>query len=349
MAQAATRRLLLSGLGNVGRRFLELLRDRGDDLEARYGLRFLVVGAADSSGAALAPDGLPLAELVETKLRGRGAASLPGFGRPDLNAQAMVEACDADFCLEASPTNLWNGQPGLEVATRALSKGMHAILASKGALVLAFPELAELSDLRHAGRPALRFSGAVGGCLPAVNLGRRDLAGARIRCVEAILNLSSQIVLGLMAEGLDRPSAVAEAQRQGLLEADPSLDLDGWDAAAKLVILANAVLGSPARLRDVAMVGLAGLGTGEVVALRQEGRRMALLATAEAEGDGYRLAVAPTVLEPNHPFARLERDEAAILYETDIQGRMIASVARQGALGTAAALLRDVLDVATHA
>jgi homoserine dehydrogenase len=299
----------------------------------------------DSGGAASAPEGLDLSSLIQAKREGRSVGTLPG-AHPGMGGLELLETIEADVLLEASPTNYQDGEPGLSLVRGALSKGLHAVLASKGPLVLAFPELAALSDWSQPARPRLRFGATTCGALPTLSMGRRDLAGARILHVEGILNLTSQVILGLMAEGRDLVHAVSEAQRLGLAETDPSLDLEGWDAAAKLVIVANAVLDIPARLEDVSIRGITGLDPAEVRTARLQGIRYALLAVAERTEGGYRLRVGPAGLPPDHPFARLEDDEGAILYEADIYGRMIATLARQGPLGTAAAMLRDLIEIA---
>ena len=219
---------------------------------------------------------------------------------------------------------------------------------------MAYDELASASDLRHPSKPALRFSGAVGGALPSINAGRRDLAGARITRVEAVLNATTQIILGLMARGVAYGEALARAQREGIAETNPALDVEGWDAAAKLVILANAVLGQPLRRGDVAVTGIAGVGVDALRDAEAAGGRISLLAVAEllpasadpSGGGRYRLSVSPTPLPPDHPLAHLDLDEMGIVYHTDIYGRLTIASADQGPLGTAAAMLRDVLEVA---
>lgn len=340
-----TIRLALVGLGNVGRHFAELLRDREGLLRARHGLELRMVGASDRGGSAVDPDGLDLAALVEAKRAGQSVATL---GRPGMEAAEMLEQAPADILLEASPSSYTDGQPGLGLARLALERGRHVVLASKGPLVLAWNELARLSDWTDPDRPLLRFGGTTCGALPTLAMGRRDLAAARILRMEGVLNLSTQIILGLMGEGLSYPAALAETQRRGLAEADPALDVEGWDAAAKLVIVANAVLGVPARMEDVAIRGITGLDPAEVRSARQHGGRYVLLARAERIEGTYRLKVGPARLAPDHPFAHLLLDEGAVLYETDIYGRMLASLAHQGPLGTAAAVLRDVIEIAAE-
>ena len=333
-------RYILTGLGNIGRNFLEIVRAREGLLAERYNVTLRAVGVADSSGALYAPAGLDLDRIIALKQSRQGVAMLATADRPLLDVRALVAQAEAEFLLEATPTNLLDGQPGLDLVRLALRRGLHAVLASKGPLVLAYQELARLT-----GPGTLSFSGAVCGALPTVNVGQRDLAASRIRRLEGIFNSTTQVILGLMAAGQPYVAALAEAQRRGIAEPDPSLDVDGWDAASKLVILTNAVLGQPATLTDVAVTGIGGVTADAARAAASSGGRLSLLATAEESANGYALQVAPVALPAGHPLARLALDEMAILYYTDIYGRIMVTSAEEGPAGAAAALLRDLLHV----
>jgi homoserine dehydrogenase len=354
----STHRLILTGLGNVGRSLMEILLSQADLLRQRYGVAFAVVGAADSGGAALDPDGLDLAVLLAAKRAGASAASLPGVGRPGLGGVELLAQVGADVLLESTPVDLKTGQPGLAIAEAALRGGTHVVIANKAPLVLAYRELARLSDLagtlkgeeRGAGSPApsapkLRFSACVGGYLPTINMGWRDLRGARIERFEGVLNGTTQAILRAMEQGGSYAEALADVQRRGLAETDPSLDVEGWDAANKLVILSNAVLGRHAVLDDLEIVGITRLQRDDLQAALGYGKRVVLLCLAERDGDNYRLSVRPTALPLEHPLARMTGDEMGLVFHTDIGGRLSATTRERGPGPTAAAMLRDLLDV----
>ena len=348
-----TIRFVLTGLGNIGRTLLEVLHARVDLLRERHGLELKAVGLADSSGIAVDPRGIDLGAVVALKLRGEGVATLPVVGRAGVDALALLGMVDAELLLEATPTDRHSGQPGLDLVRAALARGMHCVLASKGPLVVAYAELEAASDLSGiAGAPALRFSGAVGGALPSINLGRRDLAGGRITRVEAVLNGTTQMILGLRARGMSFAAALAEARRIGVAEPDASLDVEGWDAACKLVILCHAVLRRRVTLADVSVTGIAGVTREALRAAWAKGGRMSLLATAQVLPDpsqGYGLSVGPSFLGPEHPLGRLGGDEMGIVYYSDIFGRSCATSREDGPLGSVAAMLRDVIEIAGQA
>jgi homoserine dehydrogenase len=336
-------RLLLVGVGNVGRRFLELLVRKDDTLRNRLGLDLVVVGSVDTGGAAVCEMGLDPARLVDLKIQGFSVAEYPDWGQRGTRAQGMVEAVDADLFLEASPANMEDGQPGLGCIEEALSRGMHVVTANKAPLVLAFPYLLELARLKGV---QLRFDATVAGGLPAVNLGQRDLAAAEILRLEGILNLTTNYILTRMADdGLTYGEALADAQAAGHAETDPSLDVEGWDAANKLVILAHSVLGQPATLEEVSVEGITGIRAEVLSQAAAEGKRVKLLATAERAADGYRLSVRPTWLETAHPLAQLRAKQMGIVYHTDISGVISAAILEETPTPTASAMLRDVVGI----
>jgi homoserine dehydrogenase len=317
-------------------------------LRERYGVECTVVGAADSAGAALDPAGLDRGAILAIKQGGRSVGSLPVVGHPGMSGLELVQSLSADVVLESTPVDLQTGQPGLDITRAALRKGLGVVLANKGPLALAYAELAALSDLADSSRPALRFSACVGGAMPTINLGLRDLAGARILRVEAVLNGTTQFLLRAMEQGRPYPEVLAEAQRRGLAETDPSLDVQGWDAASKLVIVANAVLRQPATVADVEVEGIGQVTPAMLGAALARGERIVLLCLAEPARDQagtFRLSVRPTALPLDHPLARMDGEEMGVVYHTDIAGRASATSQERDPLPTAAAMLRDLLDI----
>jgi homoserine dehydrogenase len=350
-------RLCLAGAGNIGAGFLAMLRDRHDDLVARYGADLSVVGVAELGGAALDPDGLDLRMVVDALAARTPLAQLADVGRAGMTALDLLRGCDADLLLGATPVDLAGGQPGLDLARAALAAGIHVVLADKGPVALAYEELAAASDLSDGWgmpypprpgserRPCLRFSATVAGALPVVNIGRRDLAGEEIIRIEGVFNGTSQYILRAIEAGAGFDEALVDTHRRGIAEADPSLDVDGYDAAFKLLVTANAVLGAAARLADVAVTGIRSVSPEEVRAAAGSGRRLVPLAVAERSGGGYRLRVGPEQVPGDHPLARLHPDEMGVVYYAGRAGRISAASLEPRPEPACAAMLRDVLDI----
>lgn len=339
-----TVRIVLVGLGNLGRRLCEVLLQKDALLRQQYGLVLRVVGAADSCGAAYDPEGLDLARVVALKTAGDSIASYPAVGRSGQLSVELVQTAEADILLEASPVNLDQGaEPGLTCVRTALQRGMHVAMPNKGPVVVAYDELHRLAAEKGV---QLRFDGTVAGGLPALYLGQRDLRGAVISKIEAVPNLTTGLVMDLVAAGKSWDEAIEKARQDGSLEGDGSWDLDGWDAASKLVILANAVMGYPAKMDEVAMTGITGLDSEWLRAARQRGEQYRLLVTAERIGDGdCELTVKPVALPADHLLGRLGQKQMGVVYYTDIYGTIAAIIDEQNPVPSAATMLRDLLDI----
>jgi homoserine dehydrogenase len=338
-------RLVLIGLGNLGRRFCQILQEKKDLLRQQHQLDLMLVGAADSRGAAYdSVNGLDPGQVAALKACGGTIADYSQAGRTDWLATDLVATAEADLLLEASPVNLEQGaEPGISCIRTALRRGMHVATPNKGPLVVAYQEL---HDLAAAHGVQLRFDGTVAGGLPALYLGQRDLRGAVVQQLQAVPNLCTGYVMDMLAEGMTWEAASTRAREEGVLEGDGSWDLEGWDAAAKLVILANAVLGVPTRMDDVSRTGIIGLPIDELRAARERGERYRLLARAEREAEGgYVLSVTPVPLSPDHPLGRLGRKQMGVVYETDIYGTITAIIDEPSPVPSAATMLRDVLDI----
>jgi len=339
-----TVRIVLIGLGNLGRRLCEILPEKDPLLRRRYGLDLRLVAAADSRGAAYDSAGLDTNEIARLKRAGRTIADYADAGRQGWEAPALVAEVEADVLLEASPVNLKQGaEPAMTSIRTALQRRMHVVTPNKGPLVLAYREL---HDLAAAQGVELRFDGTVAGGLPAINIGQRDLRGAVVHKLEAVPNLVTGFIMDMLTDGLSWDEARSRAHEEGSLEGDGSWDLEGWDAAAKLVILANAVLGYPARLEEVTLTGVSSMDFDTLRSARDQGRRYRLLARAERRADGsYDLSVAPVPLSPDHPLGSLGRKQMGVVFSTDIYGTITATIDEPSPMPSAATMLRDMLDI----
>ncbi len=347
-------RVALVGLGNVGRAFLELMTAKRWVLRDRYGLELVLTGAADSTGAALGAGQIDHVNLLRHKRAGHGAGQYPRLGHRGMPAAEMVRQVEADVLLEASPVNVRTGQPGLDCVRIALQRGMSVVLANKGPLVVAYRELMEMTapippggGRAKAGRGSqrLRFSATVCGALPVLNMGRRDLVACEIQRIEGIFNSTTNYILTAMEAGESFDQALRQAQAEGVAEADPSLDIQGWDTANKLVIIANAVLEVPTTLNDVDILGIQYITPEDLAAARARGQTVKLLAVAQRQDSGYRFSVHPAALPLSHPLASVTGWEMGVVWHTDIMGVQFAKVDERGPMPTAAAMLRDLISL----
>ncbi len=329
---------VISGLGNIGSRFVGVLDRKREVLREKYDLDVRLVGAADVTGGAMAPEGLDLARVAQ--LKGQPIATM---GQDGLGILDILQEVKADIFFEATPVNLQTGEPGLSAIRVALKRGMHVVTPNKGPLALAYGELRTLAKENGV---QLRHSGAVFGGLPTVNIGQRDLAGSTILKIEAQANLANSYILYQMGSGVPYRDAVRAAQEQGCCAPDETLDVEGWDAVIKLVILANAVLGMDARIDDVVREGITQLTPEAVSAVKAEGKVLKYIASAVYQEDGkYKLSAGPRALPLDHLLAPLGALQMGVAYTSDLYGTIMATIREEEPTPSASSLLRDMLTI----
>jgi len=330
-------KLALAGFGRVGRQVIVLLAERAASWERQYGVRLELVAVADVDRVLVAGRGLPLGELAE----------LAQGGRPLGHTGGSLLDSGAQVLIDATPTNLATGEPALSLLRGALSRRLHAVVLSKGALVRAYRELEQLAEQNGV---MLKFSGAVAAALPTIDTARYALAGATVTGFEGILNGTTNFILSAMTErGTSYDQALHEAQGRGIAEADPSLDVDGHDTAAKTCILANAVLGASLTLEEVGVTGIRGLPREEIAAARARGEVLKLLGWARVGPEGVRAAVAVRPVPARSLLAGVDGSAKAIVYHTDSMGELALVGGASDPRGAAAAALKDVLNLRFHA
>ena len=326
-------RVILCGFGSVGQGLARLLESRADELYSEYGLKARIVGASDSTGAAADPGGLDPARLAEAKRAG-GLSRYPGARRrPALD---LVESLKADVLVEATPSNYADAEPGMSHIMAAMRRGMHVVTANKGPLALSFPSLTELAAYN---RVILRFSGTVGGGTPILDYAKNSLRGERITSFAGILNGTTNYILTRMGGGMSFKAALAEARGLGYVEADESLDLDGVDAAAKLVILANWIMGMKVVLGDIRAEGIRRITSARVRAAAARGRAIKLVASCDG-----RLSVGPQEVPSDDPLC-VDGTLNAISFTSEHSGTQTVIGRGAGGTETASAMLRDLLDI----
>ncbi|MGC8568573.1 MAG: homoserine dehydrogenase [Nitrososphaeria archaeon] len=243
-------RIGVIGYGSVGMAFHKLVMEKYWELKTRYGLVPQVVFICDSSGCACREEGLDPSEAVKVKSSGQKLSSAYRV----IDVYEAIRRCSIDVAVECTPANFRDAEPAYSYIMEALRNGSNVITTNKGPMALYMPAI--LDEARSRGLVVL-YSGTVGGGTPFISFVERALRGNRITSFRGILNGTSNYVLTrIMKDGMSLEEAVAEARRMGIAEADPSLDLNGTDSAAKLVILMNHIFENRYTLRDVKISGL---------------------------------------------------------------------------------------------
>lgn len=329
------------GFGNVGQGLVRILHAGERDFERKYGFRFCVTAIVDPvKGVLRDPEGLDL-EKVLSELDASG--SLKGLPQAsDYGARELV--CDeaVDIVVEATPTNLETGQPGLGHIRAALKSGKHVVSTNKGPVSVALPELLELATSVNR---AYRFEGVLLSGTPAINMATESMAGCSFNKICGIVNGTTNFMLSRMEEGHDYPEALREAQELGYAEADPTADVEGWDAAVKAQVMANVFMGKSLAVEDIRREGITLLSVEKVRDALDRGFRIKLLAEVSSDGDQVSARVAPVEVPLDHPLAGVGGAVNALTFSTDHLGDVTVIGPGAGRVETGQALLVDILAI----
>ncbi|MEM3545896.1 MAG: homoserine dehydrogenase [Candidatus Bathyarchaeia archaeon] len=333
-------RIFMIGFGVVGRALAERIISERDRLASKFGLKPRVVVVADSSGALVDERGINIREVLEAKKKSGYLARAMPDNVVKIPLEDLLEKFDYDVLVETTPTNIIDGEPGLTYIRKALSMGKSVVTTNKGPLALALPALTEIADRSGA---ILRFSGAVGGGTPVLDFGRMCQSGDDIIKVEGILNGTTNYILTRMyKEGLDFNGALTEAQRAGYAEKDPSMDIDGFDTACKLVIIANYVMNLRVTLKDVNIRGIRGVTCSQIKKLAKSGKTIKLLGVIDKE-NGL-LEVQPREVELTNPLCVWGTLNAVTFHMEKLGPETIVGKGA-GGVETAVAVVRDLISV----
>lgn len=329
-------RLILLGFGVVGQSFVKLLVSHSTDLYNVYGIKPKVVACADNGGIVTCDQGLNLDRLLNVKKKKKSVAQYGPRGSTS-EIVDVIENLDAEVVIELTPTNITDGEPGKNHIITAMKSGKNVITVNKGPLALEFPSLIELAEYN---RIAFKFSGTVGGGTPILEFAKRCLRGDRIISFEGILNGTTNYILSKMYEGLNFSQALRDASEKGYAEKDPTLDIEGYDAVAKLVIASNFVMNLKSTINDVRRTGIRDIRASEVVNERKKGNAIKLIASC----DGKKLIVGPKPVSTKDPIC-VDGILNAITFTCQHSGQQTIIGKGAGGMETASSILRDLIDI----
>jgi len=332
--------LALIGYGNVGRRFVTLLDEHRDRLLRDYDLHCRIVGVATRHhGSRYDARGLDAADLTNLGPESADAASnafvaIERLGQSDADLRVVVETTTLD---------VGEGQPAIDHVRAAIEAGCHAITANKGPVAFAYSALREEAA---AARVQFLFEGAVMDGIPIFNLVRETLPAVTVRGFRGVVNSTTNHILTAMERGEPFDEALARMQAEGIAEADPLLDLDGWDAAAKAAALANVLLDARLTPHDVARVGIQKPDGDRARNALAHGRRLKLVASGTRGVSGaVSVAVQPVELAASDLLASLDGKANALVLQTDVLGEIAICQLEGNLTHTAYALLSDLVTV----
>ncbi|MDO7353167.1 homoserine dehydrogenase [Acinetobacter baumannii] len=318
----------ICGFGRIGQQIAELLLNRSTYYKQKYQIDARLVGVCNSSSGLIDQEGLQAVKWLDKTQYQTG-----------LTEQKFLEQVQADVIIETGPSDYMTGGKGLFYLNYALTHSMNAIAVSKGALVV---DGKKLINLAHQHNKKLFFSGATAAALPTVDLFEYNLAGCQILEVEGVFTGTTNFILNDM---LQHECAFAEslekAQAKGIAEPNSSLDVDGWDTAAKITILANAVLGVDIKIQDIPRQGISHVTADHIRDWKKGNVIPRLVGFIHIKNPQIQTGVELRLVPANHPFAHLQGSNKCIRVLTQEMGEFVVSGGASAPLATAAAALKD--------
>ncbi len=340
-------KLGLIGCGTVGQGLLKILHKKKDFLQEKLNFEAKVVAISDKlKGSLIIPQGIELEKLLRLLQEGKKIGDyLEGKTNEAENMDAMeiIEKSDADIIAELTYTDIQTAEPATSHVKKALQTGKHVVTSNKGPAALHYAELKTLAQEKNL---FFRIEGTVMSGTPVFNLFENGLAGNKLKEIKGILNGTTNFILSKMEEeNMEYEQALLLAQKLGYAEADPTADVEGYDALAKIVILSNVLLGGNIKPSDARREGITSLSKEKIQAARKEGYRYKLIASTKKANSRIEASVAPRKLPLSDPLAGVMGAHNALTFDTDLMGKVTVQGAGAGKIETGYSILVDMLAI----
>lgn len=335
-------KLAVFGYGGVGKALIRLIEDKKEVLKLE-GLDLSVQYIVEYYGGIYAKDGIDLKKLIEFTAAEKDITKFDG-GAADITVDTVVANGDADLAIIMTPTNKETGEPGLGFIRKLLAAGINVVTSDKGPVLLAYEEL---RDLAVRNGVQLGIGCTTGGALPTINGGMMDMAGAKILSIEGVLNGTTNFILKEMEDsGCSYKEALAKAQEAGIAETNPTLDVEGFDTATKLLILTKVHMGISRSIDDVDITGITGVTQDDIKAAKAAGEKYRLVGRTAVAADGsVSMKVAPERVAASNIFYGVEGKNKAVRFVSDTLGDLVMIGGASGTTPAAASILRDVVNI----
>ncbi|SDP43865.1 homoserine dehydrogenase [Clostridium gasigenes] len=325
------------GFGGVGKAFIELLIMKKDkiDIKVKYIIK--------SNGGIYNSNGINIEELIDFVNSGKSICEYSKWTEKDITINTIIKNRDVDTLVELTGTNIEDGEPGYTHIKLALENGINVVTGNKGPILLYYNEL---KDIAYNNNVQLGIGCTTGGALPSINGGLLDTAGAEILSIEGVLNGTSNYILKEMYDKkIEYSVALEEAQKMGIAEANPKLDVDGFDTASKILILANVLMGYRKSISDIYIKGISEITADEVNLSISKGEKIKLIGMVYKEDNCIKCKVEPKSLKSTHPLYFVDGKNKGVYYKTDTLGDISIVGGASGTINSAASILRDIINI----
>ena len=327
------KRICLIGKGNVGTSLLQLLNDKKDELMKKFDISYKLIAIFEYDGALINEKGINIKEVLDKNENFRELS----YWKKDIMAKEQISKLKLDICIETTPTNPNTGEPALSHIIEALCNKINVVASNKGPFYLRYKKIQDLAKEQGC---IVKYEATVASGVPILSI-REGIMANTITSIRAILNGTCNYILSRMAaEGVSFQLALKEAQELGYAEADPTLDIEGYDAAGKLVILANELLGWSKTIKDVRIKGITEITAQTIELAKSDGFFIKHLAIAE----NNTLFVEPRLVERDSPL-NISGTLNVIELQTKYAGPIIIMGRGAGGFEAASGILNDMINI----
>ncbi|MCF8369823.1 MAG: homoserine dehydrogenase [Bacteroidales bacterium] len=327
------------GFGTVGQGLAEILLSKKEELKSKYGYEFDIVAVGDFKfGNVYNANGLDIPSMLKEASVGKKFSK----DITDWDNINLIKNSDTSVWCELTFTDLVNGGPAVDHVKTALKAGKHIVTSNKGPAALCYPEMKKIADENNC---KFMIEGTVVAGTPVINLADGPLAGCKITKIRGILNGTTNYMLTEMEKGMPYDEVLKVAQSKGYAEADPTGDVEGYDARGKVTILANIVMGAGIKITDVPCEGITKITPKDIEKAKSQNKRWKLIGSVELTENGVDASVKPEMIDISHPLAGVSGATNALTFTTDLLGDVTIVGPGAGKIETGFSILTDLIKI----
>ena len=335
-------RIAIIGYGGVGKAFIKLIHDKNQYL-LKENIHIKINYIIGSNSGVYDKNGIDLKNIIQFSEEEKDLSKYHNGGSKDVTFDMLISNKDVDYIIEMTPTNINTGEPGLTHIKRALENKINVVTSNKGPIMLQYKNLKRLAIENNV---ALGIGCTTGGALPTINGGILDMAGAEIKTIEGILNGTTNFILKDMEDnGTTYLESLKKAQTVGIAETNPSLDVEGWDTASKLLILTNVLMDWDLTLDDIEVQGITNITPEHIYKAKSENKKYKLIGRTTNKNGIITSSVKLEKLSPDNSLYIVDGKNKAVRYTSDTLGDLTIIGGASGVSPAAASILRDIINI----
>lgn len=334
--------IALIGCGGVSKAFIRLLIQKKDFFRKKN-INIKIKYIIKSDGGIYNSEGIDLELLTKFLDSGKNICEYCEWNYKVININAIIRNKDVDTLVELTNTNLIDGEPGFTHMKLALENGINVITGNKGPILLKYRDLKNIAIKNNV---QLAIGCTVGGALPSITAGLFDISGAEVISIQGILNGTSNYILTEMYEReIPYEKALKNAKAQGIVEANPKLDVEGFDTASKILILANVLMEEDLSLKDISIEGITNISREDILKAKSLSEKIKLIGKIEKSCGKVEAKVKLERIKDDHPLYFVDGKNKGLVYNTDTLGDISLIGGASGTINAAASILRDILNI----